>query len=120
MSFERDQIETAWEHGRTMPEADPSVWREDACGAWIRRDQFGRESSEVGWKIENIAGGGQARLRFCARSTAATVSMRPTAGRTAQSGRTAPAFPPASSQGRRATAPSRRAREAIENLQRNE
>ena len=58
MNFERDQIETAWEHGRTMPEADPSVWRQDACGAWIRRDQLGRESSEFGWKIENIAGSG--------------------------------------------------------------
>src|SRR3989304_2814660 len=58
MNFERDQTETAWEHGRTMPEADPSVWRQDACGAWIRRDQLGRESSEFGWKIENIAGGG--------------------------------------------------------------
>lgn len=58
MNFERDQIEAAWEHGRTLPEADPSVWRQDGCGAWIRRDQFGREQSEFGWKIENVAGGG--------------------------------------------------------------
>jgi hypothetical protein len=58
MNFERDQIETAWEHGRTMFEADPSVWRQDACGAWIRRDQLGREPAEFGWKIENIANGG--------------------------------------------------------------
>ena len=57
MSFERDQIETAWEHGRTVAEADPAVWRQDACGAWIRREQFGREGSEFGWKIENVAPG---------------------------------------------------------------
>lgn len=57
MSFKPDQIEDAWEHGRTVAEADPAVWRQDACGAWIRRDQFGREGSEFGWKIENIAGG---------------------------------------------------------------
>lgn len=58
MNFERDQIEIAWEHGRTVTEADPAVWRQDACGAWIRRDQFGREGSEFGWKIENVADGG--------------------------------------------------------------
>jgi hypothetical protein len=60
MNFERDQIESTWEHGRTMPEVDPAVWRQDACGAWIRRDQFGREGSEFGWKIENVANGGPA------------------------------------------------------------
>jgi hypothetical protein len=58
MKFEQSEIESAWERGRTLPEADPSVWRQDACGAWIRRDQLGRESSEFGWKIENIANGG--------------------------------------------------------------
>lgn len=57
MNFERDRIETAWEHGRTLPEADPAVWRQDACGAWIRRDQFSREQSEFGWKIEDLANG---------------------------------------------------------------
>jgi hypothetical protein len=60
MNFEQDQIEAAWEHGRTVAEADPAVWRQDACGAWIRRDQFGREGSEFGWKIENVAHGGPA------------------------------------------------------------
>jgi hypothetical protein len=55
MNFEAGQIEIAWEHGRTVAEADPAVWRQDACGAWIRRDQFGREGSEFGWKIENVA-----------------------------------------------------------------
>jgi hypothetical protein len=40
-----------------VAEADPAEWRQDACGAWIRRDQFGREGSEFGWKIENLAVG---------------------------------------------------------------
>lgn len=47
-----------WQSGRVMPEAEPSVWRQDACGAWMRRDQFGREGSEFGWRIENVSGGG--------------------------------------------------------------
>jgi hypothetical protein len=33
MNFERDQIETTWEHGRTVSEPDPSLWRQDECGA---------------------------------------------------------------------------------------
>lgn len=53
-----DQIEDIWQHGRVMTDADPSIWRQDACGAWIRRDQFGRKHSEFGWKIEAVAAGG--------------------------------------------------------------
>lgn len=58
MNPTHEQIETVWQHGRVMPEADPSVWRQDACGAWIQRNQFGRDHSELGWKIENVTGGG--------------------------------------------------------------
>jgi hypothetical protein len=42
--------EAAWEHGRVMPEADPSRWRQDSCGAWIHRMQLGRQT-EFGWKV---------------------------------------------------------------------
>jgi hypothetical protein len=52
-------IEAVWAHGRTLPEADSAEWRQDACGAWIRREHFGREDSEFGWKIEQIAAGAQ-------------------------------------------------------------
>lgn len=43
-------IDTVWQQARTMPEADPSLWRQDVCGAWIRRDHYARDS-EFGWKI---------------------------------------------------------------------
>jgi hypothetical protein len=52
-------IEAVWAQGRVLPEADPTQWRQDACGAWIRREHFGREDSEFGWKIERIAAGAQ-------------------------------------------------------------
>jgi len=52
-------IEAVWAHGRTLPEADPAHLRQDACGAWMRREQFGREDSDFGWKIESIAAGAQ-------------------------------------------------------------
>jgi hypothetical protein len=58
-TMERTQeiIDTVWQHARTMPEADPSLWRQDMCGAWIRRDQFARHDSDFGWKIENVKPG---------------------------------------------------------------
>lgn len=52
-------IEAVWAHGRVMPEADSLHWRQDECGAWMRREQFGRENSEFGWKIEKIYPGGE-------------------------------------------------------------
>jgi hypothetical protein len=47
-------VEAVWAHGRTMPEADAAHWRQDACGAWMRREHFGREDSEFGWKMERV------------------------------------------------------------------
>jgi hypothetical protein len=40
-----------------MPEADPAQWRQDACGAWMRRDHYGHDS-EFGWKLERVKPGG--------------------------------------------------------------
>jgi hypothetical protein len=50
-------VDAVWQHGRAMPEADPAQWRQDACGAWMRRDQYGLES-DFGWKIERVSPGG--------------------------------------------------------------
>jgi len=58
MKWSEQLIEGVWQRGRAMPEADASAWRQDACGAWMRRDQFGHEQSEFGWKIENVSSGG--------------------------------------------------------------
>ncbi len=48
-------VDDVWQHGRVMPEADGAVWRQDACGAWMMREHFGRADSEFGWKIERVA-----------------------------------------------------------------
>jgi hypothetical protein len=58
MKWKADLIEEVWQHTRVATDADASVWRQDACGAWIRRDQFEHESGEFGWRIENVSGGG--------------------------------------------------------------
>jgi len=48
-------IDIIWQHGRVMPEADPAMWRQDECGAWMRRDQFERRDSPFGWKVERVS-----------------------------------------------------------------
>lgn len=47
-------IDAAWECGRVVPEADASIWRQDECGAWMRREQVGRQT-EFGWKIRSVS-----------------------------------------------------------------
>ena len=58
MKWTEQLISAVWQHGRVMPEADPATWRQDACGAWMRREQYGQEHAEFGWKIEKVSGGG--------------------------------------------------------------
>jgi hypothetical protein len=58
MKWKQGLIEDVWQHTRTASDADGSVWRQDACGAWIRRDQFEHEGAEFGWRIENVSRGG--------------------------------------------------------------
>jgi len=48
-------VEAVWAHGRVMPEADAAHWRQDACGAWMRRESFGREDGDFGWKMERVS-----------------------------------------------------------------
>lgn len=50
----RALLDAVWAHGRAMPEADPAQWRQDACGAWMRREHYGREDSPFGWKMERV------------------------------------------------------------------
>lgn len=48
-------VAEAWKHGRAMPPIDDSIWRQDACGAWMMREHFGHADSEFGWKIEKVS-----------------------------------------------------------------
>jgi hypothetical protein len=48
-------VDEVWKRGREVPGADPEHWRQDACGAWIRRELVGHADSDFGWKIESVA-----------------------------------------------------------------
>jgi hypothetical protein len=58
MPYDKETIDKVWQHGRVMTDLDPALWRKDECGAWMRREHYGRESSEFGWKIVNVSIGG--------------------------------------------------------------
>lgn len=50
-------LSRAWESARAVPDFDRSDWRQDQCGAWIRRDQYDHPASEFGWRILDVAAG---------------------------------------------------------------
>ena len=53
-------VEAVWQQGRAVPGADPAMWRQDECGAWIHRGHVGHARSDFGWKIESVAAEGPA------------------------------------------------------------
>ena len=57
MNWNDEIIDEVWQHGRVLPDVDAALWRQDACGAWMRRDEYGHASSEFGWKMERVTAG---------------------------------------------------------------
>ena len=43
-----------WAKGRVVGSNDPSVWRQDECGAWICYTHHGNRNSQYGWEIDHI------------------------------------------------------------------
>jgi hypothetical protein len=58
MSYSETVVQQVWGKARAYTEIDSGTWREDECGAWIRREEYGRTDSEFGWKIVNVSSGG--------------------------------------------------------------
>ena len=54
MSYSENQRQSVWEKGRLASNNDPAVWRMDRCGAWFRRDHYGRTDYEYGWEIDHL------------------------------------------------------------------
>ena len=53
MQFSEDIVNKIWEKGRKVEGYDASMFRKDACGAWIMRDKYG-EKHVFGWEIDHI------------------------------------------------------------------
>lgn len=57
MKFSEQLIQQVWEKGRASGEIDSDLWREDECGAWINRADYGKTDSDFGWRIVNVTPG---------------------------------------------------------------
>ncbi len=57
MGYSEQLIQQVWEKGRGNSEIDTNQWREDECGAWISRPDYGKTDSDFGWKIVNVMPG---------------------------------------------------------------
>lgn len=55
--YSKDLIRTVWQKGRASRDHDAEQWRQDECGAWMQRAQYGDARAEFGWKIERVAPG---------------------------------------------------------------
>lgn len=58
MELSEELVEQVWEKARASFDADSGLWREDECGAWISRIQYGHQNTDFGWRIENVSAGG--------------------------------------------------------------
>jgi hypothetical protein len=47
-------IQQVWEKGIVVANNDSAQWRQDQCGAWISRSEYGRQQSRFGWEINYI------------------------------------------------------------------
>ena len=57
-------VNEVWEKGIIVPGNNPAIYRKDVCGAFIRRDSYGKQT-QYGWEIDHIvpvSKGGSDRL----------------------------------------------------------
>ena len=54
LSFSEAIIDLVWEKGRIVIGNDPRIWRNDNCGALIKRSEYGNANSKNGWEIDHI------------------------------------------------------------------
>lgn len=46
-------VDEVWKKGAVAPGNNPAVFRKDICGAFIRRDAYGKQT-QYGWEIDHI------------------------------------------------------------------
>lgn len=52
-NFSQDIINKVWGKAFTVDGYDNSLFRQDTCGAWIKKDKYGSEDY-LGWEIDHV------------------------------------------------------------------
>ena len=51
--FDSQTIAAVWRKATAVPGYDPSVYRKDRCGAWIKWSDYGT-TGKFGWEVDHI------------------------------------------------------------------
>jgi len=60
-TFSDDEIQKVWDKLQSVKGEDPTMYKKDYAGAWIKRDEYGNTESSLGWEIDHrkpVAKGG--------------------------------------------------------------
>lgn len=49
-----DLIQGVWEKGIVVEGYNPSLFRQDAAGAWMARDAYADKNRDLGWEIDHV------------------------------------------------------------------
>lgn len=49
-----ETIQRVWEKGKVVENFNKDLYRKDAAGAWIFRDDYGNRESKLGWEIDHV------------------------------------------------------------------
>ena len=52
--FTEEQRIAVWQKAQIVEGLDPSMYRKDACGAWMVWDKYGVQDNMYGWEIDHI------------------------------------------------------------------
>lgn len=52
-TFEEKEINEVWNKGIIVKGYDETLFRKDACGAWIVKNEYGK-TSPFGWEIDHV------------------------------------------------------------------
>jgi HNH endonuclease len=53
LGFPGTTIQAVWSKASVVPGNDPAIFRKDACGAWIKKSDYGNTDSQYGWEIDH-------------------------------------------------------------------
>jgi hypothetical protein len=53
MTFDEDTVDNVWNKAREIPDKNPEITRQDACGTSMNRDDYGNRDSKQGWEIDH-------------------------------------------------------------------
>lgn len=52
--YSEDLLDRIWAKAQKVDNYDPTLYRKDACGAWIMRDKYGDRTSAFGWEVDHV------------------------------------------------------------------